>query len=196
MPPPLKVTTCFCNACRIFGTRVSGVAMGGNTHCAGAADSPEVIDGCVGATLARHDLRLVPARAACLQKTCSTMYSTSRLYNTAPATCSHWLLGEAGPVLEMVSKPKNAVGDRHLARKSMHLARNLEFGRSHQMSVVACSNASSAECNISVYFFPVPSTRCAHHACSNLIYSCFHSNIHALGVFLVCISWIRVGYST
>ena len=99
-------------------------------------------------------------------------------------------------LVEMVSKPKNAVGDRHLARKSMHLARNLEFGRSHQMSVVACSNASSAECNISVYFFPVPSTRCAHHACSNLIYSCFHSNIHALGVFLGCISWIRVGYST
>ena len=100
-------------------------------------------------------------------------------------------------VLEMVSKPKNAVGDRHLAAKSMHLATNLEFGRSHQMSVVACSsNASSAECNISVYFFPVPSTRCAHHACSNLIYSCFHSNIHALRVFLVCISWIRVGYST
>ena len=92
----------------------------------------------------------------------------------------------------MVSKPKNAVGDRHLAAKSMHLATNLEFGRSHQMSVVACSNASSAECNISVYFFPVPSTRCAHHACSNLMYSCFHSNIHALRVFLVCISWIRV----
>ena len=92
----------------------------------------------------------------------------------------------------MVSKPKNTVGDRHLARKSMHLARNLDFGRSHQMSVVACSNASSAECNISVYFFPVPSTRCAHHACINLMYTCFHSNIHALRVFLVCISWIRV----
>ena len=56
----------------------------------------------------------------------------------------------------MVSKPKNAVGDRHLTAKSMHLATNLEFGRSHQMNSVACSNASSAECNISVYFFPVP----------------------------------------
>ena len=40
--------------------------------------------------------------------------------------------------------------------------------------------------------FLFPSTRCAHHACSNLMYSCFHSNIHALRVFLVCISWIRV----
>ena len=58
--------------------------------------------------------------------------------------------------VEMVSKPKNAVGDRHLTAKSMHLATNLEFGRSHQMNSVACSNASSAECNISVYFFPVP----------------------------------------
>ena len=94
--------------------------------------------------------------------------------------------------VEMVSKPKNAVGDRHLATNSMHLATNLGFGRSHQMSVVACSNASSAECNISVYFFPVPSTRCAHHACINLMYTCFHSNIHALRVFLLCISWIRV----
>ena len=44
--------------------------------------------------------------------------------------------------------------------------------------------------------FLFPSTRCAHHACSNLMYSCFHSNIHALRVFLVCISWIRVGYSS
>ena len=59
-------------------------------------------------------------------------------------------------IVEMVSKPKNAVGDRHLTAKSMHLATNLEFGRSHQMNSVACSNASSAECNISVYFFPVP----------------------------------------
>ena len=40
--------------------------------------------------------------------------------------------------------------------------------------------------------FLFPSTRCAHHACSNLMYGCFHSNIHALRVFLVCISWIRV----
>ena len=37
------------------------------------------------------------------------------------------LVRHRSDALEMASKPKNAVGDCHLARKSMHLARNLDL---------------------------------------------------------------------
>ena len=98
-----------------------------------------------------------------------------------------WVDFTTWPKVEMVGKPHSSSNLPSKYRKCWEIVKFCDtyYAATTRIPTMWFTSNPHSSSRIVTYLvsIAVPSTRCAHHACTNLRNSSFHSNIHALRVF-------------